>query len=180
LCGSNRQRPTRPAWAPFRARKQHPVSAGLSAEAEAPGSAVSPGLSPQRRSLLGSSYSRSGVQLPLPSAYQNASVLDRYGVYLFRLCQMRPGRTPPLPRDRWWSRSRRTPPPAATLSLSTPGPSADCQPLTRSTFTRPHRGFTYVRPSGLLLALWLVMAHLLLGLHVRRLSTSPLPVPHPP
>src|SRR5205807_9593921 len=49
-----------------------------------------------------------------------------------------------------------------------------------STFTRPHRGFTCVRPSGLLLALWLVMAHLLLGLRVRRLSTGPLPVPHPP
>jgi len=69
--------------------------------------------------------------LPSRSAYQRS--LDPYGDSAFRTRELRPGRVPPLPRDRWcphgwqerYSRHRRFPAasPTPRHHIPSPGPS---------------------------------------------------------
>jgi hypothetical protein len=97
-----------------------PYPASYARAGEGPDPPVSSGLSACRPSLLGSSFSRRGLQPPLRLAYQ-AGGLDPVGVSTFRTSKTRLGWAPPLPRD------QRCPPsglsyPEVAWCLAAPGP----------------------------------------------------------
>ncbi len=84
-----------------------------------------------------------GLPEPLPG-------LDSDGVSTFHMCQIRPGRVPPIPRGGGvHTTSQVTPVDACRFTAASPAPPRSCAPSSGLTLTRSHQRFTRVHPSGL-------------------------------
>ena len=99
------------------------------------------------------------------------------GVSTFRACEMRPGWAPSMPRGGGVHPGGvNRPPGACRLAATRPSPRF-CIPPAGAFLTRRQRGFTGVRPSGLLLACRPWVEQGLLGFYLE-LRTPPLPATH--
>lgn len=141
--------------APFRARSPGPASGRFPVIAAWRGSRVvtSPVAFRQPASASWTSCPAEGLR-PSRDRPTRLQGRDPDGVSTFRAYEMRPGRTPPKPRDQRCSHDRRG---RLRSSLAASSSGQVLSPGIHSvspglSMTRHHRGFTRVRPSGLLLA----------------------------
>lgn len=138
---------------------------------------VSCRLSAHRRSLLGPSCSRRGIQLPSQSAYQHQTLLDPDGFSTFHTSEMRPGRVPFLPRGPGAHTTGKSHPVASAVSQRQALHSATTSHLPELRLTRRKQGFTRIHPSGLPLACNPRMERASLGFS-SELRTPQLPATH--
>lgn len=150
-----RSKAHQPTSAPFRARSPGPASSRFPVTAAWRGSrgVTSPVAFRQPASASWASCPAGGFR-PSRDRPTGPEGPDPDGVSTFRAYETRPGRAPPKPRDQRCScdrRGRLRSPLAASSSGQALSPGV--LPVSPGlSMTRHHRGFTRVRPSGLLLA----------------------------